>query len=899
MIDTFESTARTFPNKVFLTYVDASGKEASYTYRQARLIAAAMAIRLRGKGVHRGDFVSVDLPNCAEYVLLALAAAYGSFTLVCLNHRLTSSEKISRVLDLEREGMRIACRVDLERVTRLVNSAHAILSGAGRQASRSRLGVEQDAIGDVVHFAERSAHLFDARRPAIVMFTSGTTGRAKAVSLTWEKLSQSSRISNRMLSERGSGMWQAVLPLYHIGGFQVLVRSIENWTPLRLYARFSPQRVLEDARAHSVTHISVVDKMLQDLLANDTRKTISRYQCILLGGGPINPQTLEHALEANARVWASYGMTETASHIANELVTPAFAGGLRLMPGYSARIVDPDVEGFGRLAVKGPGVFSGYLNARAAFTVDGFFLTGDTAALHDGRIFMRERTADMFISGGENVYPAEITDALLRQPGISGAHVFGVPDSRWGRRPVAIVERREGCQLSPQQVRAALKPVLSKIYQPKHICIVDELPRAGIGKIDRARTEELYEKRIEVSKVALYHIRVPFKTPFATARGTLGTRDSLIIEITDAEGRVGLGECVSFLTNWYLPETLPDDARILHDVLSPLVLRTAFLHPREAWRAFAAEGEAASYPMACAAMEMALWDLYGKIEEKPLWQLIREEYERLGGSASGASGAVVQGACAKVAAGAVLGMGTPEQTVDSARACVAEGYRRVKLKVAPGKSIESVRAVRASFPQLFITLDANQSFGLNDIDELRAYDNLSIGWIEEPLDMSGAKLPGRSDPFARLAGLQRLIKTPICLDESFKNAAEAHRALTFPELKWISVKIGKFGGIQPALEFIVKAQSLGRKVWMGGMYDTGISKRMHAAFEALPGIVVPGDVGAVSRYFNYDITKPHYDADRGCVVLNEEGHECGLGCELDHKVLTKLCLRSTKIEFGA
>ncbi|MBR3690114.1 MAG: AMP-binding protein, partial [Eggerthellaceae bacterium] len=113
MIDTFESTARTFPNKVFLTYVDASGKEASLTYRQARLIAAAMAIRLRGKGVHRGDYVSVDLPNCAEYVLLALAAAYGSFTLVCLNHRLTSSEKISRLFDLEREGVRIACRVDL------------------------------------------------------------------------------------------------------------------------------------------------------------------------------------------------------------------------------------------------------------------------------------------------------------------------------------------------------------------------------------------------------------------------------------------------------------------------------------------------------------------------------------------------------------------------------------------------------------------------------------------------------------------------------------------------------------------------------------------------------------------------------------------------------------------
>ncbi len=899
MIDTFESTARTFPNKVFLTYVDASGNEVSYTYRQARLLSAAMAIRLRGKGVHRGDFVSVDLPNCTEYVLLALAAAYGSFSLVCLNHRLTSSEKLTRLLDLEREGLRVACRVDLERASRLMNSAHAILAGAGRQASRSRLGVEQDAIGDVVHFAERSAHLFDASRTALVMFTSGTTGKSKAVPLSWSQLSQSAKASNQALSERSSGMWQAVLPLYHIGGFQVLTRSVENWSPLRLYARFNPRRVLEDARVNSVTHISVVDKMLQDLLANDARGVLSRYRCILLGGGPINPQTIARARAANARIWASYGMTETSSHIANELITPAFNGGMRLMPGYAARVVDPDEEGFGRLAVKGPGVFAGYLNARAAFTIDGYFLTGDTAALYDGRLYIRERTADMFVSGGENIYPAEIVDALLRQSGVSAAHVFGVPDPKWGRRPVAVVERREGSQLAPQQVRAALAPVLSRIYQPKHICLIDEMPRSGIGKLDRASIEALYEARIEVAKVALYHIRVPFKKPFATAKGVLSTRDSLIVELVDREGRVGLGECVSFLTDWYLPETLPDDARVLHDVLAPLVLNSAFLHPREASRAFAAEGDAAAFPMACAAMEMALWDLYGKIVEKPLWRLIREEYERLGGGSAATTGAVVQGSCARVASGAVVGMGTPEETVEAARACVNDGYRRVKLKVAPGGSLECVRAVRAAFPHLLITLDANQSFGLHNIEELRAYDDLRIAWIEEPLDVSGAKLIGRSDPFMRLAGLQRMIKTPICLDESFANLDEAYRALEYPELRCVSVKIGKLGGIQPALEFVQRAQSLGRAVWMGGMYDTGISKRMHAAFEALPGLVTPGDVGAVSRYFNYDITKPHYDAEHGCVVLNDEGYECGLGCELDRVVLTKLCLRSTVLESGA
>ena len=147
------------------------------------------------------------------------------------------------------------------------------------------------------------------------------------------------------------------------------------------------------------THISVVDKMLQDML-NARPNALSQYECVLLGGGPLNAKTVARALEAEGRVYASYGMTETSSQVANTLITPQFTGGMRLLPGYSARIVEPDAEGFGRLALRGPGVFGGYANARAAFTVDGFFLTGDTAALHDGCLYVRERTGDMFISGG-------------------------------------------------------------------------------------------------------------------------------------------------------------------------------------------------------------------------------------------------------------------------------------------------------------------------------------------------------------------------------------------------------------------------------------------------------------------------------------------------------------------
>ncbi len=939
MIDVFESTARTYPDKVFLTFVDAEGGEVSYTYRQARMLAAAVARRLMDKGVRRGDYVSIDLPNCPEYVFLALAAGYGSFALVCLNHRLTATEKLTRLLELEREGMRVACRVDEARAARLMDFAGAVLEmgeqeaeavaddGLGpaagarrRQRSGVIMGARQDAIEDTIHFAEREAHLFDEKQPALVMFTSGTTGKPKAVALTWQQLMGAAGASNRVLSQRGSGLWQAVLPLFHIGGFQVLVRSVLNRTPLRLYARFDAARVLRDGENRRVTHLSVVDKMLQDLLAADTRGALAGYRCILLGGGPLNASTIGRALAAGVRVYASYGMTETSSQIANTLVTADFTGGLKLLPGYSARIVDPDDAGFGRLAVRGPGVFSGYLNAHGAFTVDGYFLTGDTAALYDGAIYVRERTDDMFVSGGENVYPVEIADALRQLPGVADAYVFGVPDASWGRRPVALVERgkaprgshssasprgggNEGrgaeaaASMGAAALRRGLAGRLSRIYQPKHLCVVDELPRTQLGKIDRAATEALYERRLEVSRVVLYHVRLPFKSPFRTAKATLKNRDLLIVEVVDHAGRTGLGECTSFSTDWYLPETLGQDARALQRTLIPAVLEEAFLHPRDAADAFGALPEGADSPMACSALEMALWDLYGKIEGKPLWQLLAAERERItGGGAHGPSTALKSDVMAQVAAGAVVGLGTPAETVEAVRSCVDAGYCRVKIKVSPGQGLACVRAVREAFPDLIITLDANQSFSPRDVEELRAYDGLGIGWIEEPLAVDRA-LGGCERAFRRLASLQRTLATPICLDESFVNGEEAARALAYPELRCVTVKIGKFGGIQRALEFTCRAQALGREVWMGGMYDTGISRRVHAAFQTLPGIIMPGDIGGTGRYFPTDVTTPAYGVDRGHITLNGAGRRVGIGCDLNRDALAKVLVK--RVSYGA
>lgn len=947
MIGVFENMVRLNPQRTCFSYVDKDGNIEALSYRETRMIAAGLASLLRRRGVALGDAVAVDLPNQPACVFLLLAAAYGGFTLVTLNNRLTDVEKQARLLDLQRSrAFNVAYTVDESNVANLIRTVandatgtaeaagpgHAqrtsfyartniataearstrALGRAGRSrgaaARRREDEARQDALESVIHFAERGAHVFDRGATAVVMFTSGTTGRSKAVPLTWENLCGSAAVSNASLNRHGEGLWQIALPLYHVGGLQMVVRSLLNANPFILYQRFDAERVLADAARRGATHISVVDKMLQDMLASSHALGVGRYECILLGGGPLNAQTLGRALAMRARVYASYGMTETASQIANALVTPGFTGGMSLLEGYEARIVDAGPDGFGRLAVRGPGLFGGYLNARAAYTADGFFLTGDTAAIApDGKLYVKERTDDMFISGGENVYPAEIREKLLRVPGVADAYIFGAPDDTWGRRPVGFIER--GNAAAPvtggpagiaagvagqrartlsdrrfaQEVAQVAAPQLSCMYQPKHLFALPRFPRTGIGKVDRAALRCLYEQRIEIKRVNLYRIRLPFRKPFATAKGTLSFRESLLVEVVDHAGRTGLGECVSFPTDWYLPEVLDQDIRILREQLIPLVLNTVLLHPSEADGLFAACPGANELPMGRGALEPALWDLYGKIVKQPLWQLI-------GGQAPEGTDAVA------VPAGAAIPVGPVAETVAAAQRCVDAGYTRVKLKVTPGTAYFSAQAVRKAFPDLVISLDANQSFTEHDIEELRNLDELDIAWIEEPLDPRRPVASGPHDLFARLAQLQRRIKTPVCLDESIVSARDLARVLKHPELKCFALKIGKFGGIEPALQFVHMAQARGMRVWMGGMYDTGVSRRMHAAFETLSGVSDAGDIGATSRYFDTDVTNPPYTVERGQVTLTRRGHEFGLGCELDRAALSHVLIDQESFE---
>lgn len=1033
MIGEFEQSVRMHPHKTFFAFVTKDGSVESYTYWETRLLSAAIARQLMDYGVHQGDCVAVDLPNQPALVFLSLAAAYGGFSLVLLNHRLTEVEKMARLFDLERVlGSHLSVRLDERSAQRLVESCVAHMAGVGAatggrsgapgaadaslgfgrrgaggeavfqdsqstrhygvdiptraararvrdaalgQARQSRpfasaapaaghrgLGRQQarmqtaasraEAESGVVHYAEHAVRVFSPLARAVVMFTSGSTGRSKAVPLTWENLCSSAHMANLSLSVSSSSCWQLALPLYHVGGFQAMVRCVLADAPFTLYEGFSAAQLLDDAARGGATHVSVVDKMLQDMLAlaesdSSCKQALRGYRCVLLGGAAPNQSSLTRCASLQVRLFASYGMTETSSMIANSVVTPGFQGGLRLLSGYSAHIVDPDEEGVGRLAVKGCGVFDGYLNAQATRTVDGYFLTGDSAAIRNGRLFVQERTEDMFVSGGENVYPAEITKKLLDVPEVADAFVFGAPDPVWGRRPVAFVERKrlhplDEAQRAPRtnlqlaaSLREGLGHRLSKVYVPDNIFVLDEFPRTGVGKIDRQALLKRFDERILIQKVVLHRIRLPFKKPFRTSKGTLRARESLLVEVVDHQGRSGLGECVAFSSDWYLPETLRDDLPVLRDVLAPAIIGAPMLHPADAFDLLSTVPGALPYPLAMGAIESAVWDLYGRIVGKPLWQLLNECYaeecrnapEASGeGALSGrdGSGAIPSTplVCAvppvsaipatsaaaspsapamldsmrAVPAGAVISMGAVPEVLASARQSVEAGYTRLKLKVAPGCAYNLTRAVRQEFPDIMISLDANQSFWESQADELRALDSLNVAWIEEPLHPAARGGEGPGELFARLAQLQRTLKTPICLDESIARPRDLSRALTYPELRCYAVKVGKLGGIAPTLRFMGLAAQRGLTVWMGGMYDTGVSRRAAAAFETLPVVSAPGDIGSTARYFHTDITTPPYAVECGSIYLNRPPFVSGLGCAFNEQSLESVTLERIVVE---
>lgn len=895
MITALGHLAQVSGSKIFF-YNQSDRDTQPFSYVQTRMFAAALAQELAKRGVKEGSHVVCSLYNGPEFVFLALAGAYGGFTLATLNPRLSEEEQQLRKVELEsathEHGIMVLTDAQIRRMI-----VDALGFSIYDVAKNGTVPTTPHALAAFTYAAKRES-LFNPQKCGIVMFTSGTSGTPKATMLSWAALMGSADAAATALMRPRRGVWQLVLPMCHVGGLQVMVRSLLNESQFILYERYIPSRILNDVMTFKTTHISVVDKMLVDLLENDHDRIISQYDCILLGGAALNEKTLKRAQRAKAHVYASYGMTETSSALACAPINRGFDGGLQLLPGYEVRIMRPNQKGIGQLHVKGPGVFSEYLNARGSFSADGWFVTGDRGYMdRDGFLHVLERVDDVIISGGENIYPAEVREAILRIPGVKDACVFGTADETWGYRPVAFVEAdysaeaiardHEQLGLDPEQtaIRAAscpqefahmihdyLETRMSHLHHPKHILVLSEFPRTAAGKTDVVALKKLYDRRIDIKSIELFRVKQPM-AEVNTAKRSINNRESFFVRVTDWAGRTGIGECVSFATNWYLPETVAEDYEVVRTRISSVVTNERYLHPSEVSRSLATFPYLAKYPMAKAAVEPAIWDLYGKIVSQPLHALI--------------GGDVHQN---KVPGGVVIGIKSLEDTLAAVDAAVAAGYTRVKIKISPDSAFDKVKAVRDKYPDLVIMLDANQSFSENYLDVLHRFDSLNIACIEEPLNPHYVPASGITNIFERLSLLQDSIATPVCLDESVVTAEDMMAAMAFSNLRCYTVKISKFGGIQPTLDFCKWASEYNIDVWMGGMFDTGVSKRMHAAFETLPSVTMIGDISDYSYYFNQDCCIPETVLDDGMLELNPSGFEAGLGCKLNDEYIKTILI---------
>jgi o-succinylbenzoate---CoA ligase len=397
------------------------------TYAQLDAAADRTARILAARGVAEGSLVSTTLGPGAAFVELLHALPRLGAVLVPLNA--ADPVRVDAVLNVE-----------------------APLDGPEADVSLRRT-VDPDSVHSIIH-------------------TSGTSGRPRTVELSYANHHASASASAEHLGVEENDRWLGVLPLFHVGGLAVLLRSAIYATTAVLHERFDPARVRQALAAGDVTLASLVPTMLARVRAAGLERGSPALRAILLGGGPIPGELLGWALAAGLPVSPTYGMTETASQV----VTAA--------PGERAGVPLPGVElkigNDGEILVRGPMV------ARAALGTDGWLHTGDRGHIDaEGRLHVAGRLKEIIVTGGENVSPVEVEEALLSHPAVIDAGVAGIPDPDWGEAITAFVVLAGDA--SGEELRDWARERLAPHKVPKRVEPMAELPRNAAGKLLRSR----------------------------------------------------------------------------------------------------------------------------------------------------------------------------------------------------------------------------------------------------------------------------------------------------------------------------------------------------------------------------------------------------------------------------
>jgi o-succinylbenzoate synthase len=362
---------------------------------------------------------------------------------------------------------------------------------------------------------------------------------------------------------------------------------------------------------------------------------------------------------------------------------------------------------------------------------------------------------------------------------------------------------------------------------------------------------------MKIESITLHHVSMPLVAPFETSFGREINRECIIITL-HSEGLTGYGECVATRDPGYNYETTGTAWHILKDFVGPLILGKELKDAGDFQRCV--EG-IRGHHLAKAGVEMALWDLIGKRDNKSLRELFA-------------------GTRDKVDVGVSIGIQeSAPALVRTVASYLDQGYRRVKIKIKPGREVAETTAVRNAYPGLRLQVDANSAYTLESAGVLKAIDDMDLLLIEQPLF---------EDDIWDHRKLQAAFKTPICLDESVLTPRHARYALEMEACRIINIKPARVGGLSQALAIHEYCRQRDVPVWCGGMLETGIGRASNLAIASLPGFILPGDISASDRYYARDITNERFSLNPDSTI-DVPGNP-GLGVTIDKAALKEFSL---------
>jgi O-succinylbenzoate synthase len=338
-----------------------------------------------------------------------------------------------------------------------------------------------------------------------------------------------------------------------------------------------------------------------------------------------------------------------------------------------------------------------------------------------------------------------------------------------------------------------------------------------------------------VERVEMYLVRLPLVHPFTTSSHTKDHLEHIIIRLRTTDGAEGWGECASPSDPFYCAETVETCWHITRDFLAPALLGRPWQHAEEVGGFWA---KVRGHNFAKAGIEMACWDLDARARGVSVARLLGGDEAR-----------------PFIESGVSLGIEpTPAALLDQIDRYVAQGYRRIKMKIGPGHDVEYVAAVREKYPDLPLMADANSVYTPADAPMLRELDRFNLMMIEQPLG---------DDDIVDHAVMQRELRTPICLDESIHNAEDARKALDLDAGRIINIKVSRLGGLAEAKRTHDLCRARGIPVWCGGMHEFGVGRAANIAINSLPGFTLPGDVSGSDKAYREDIVEPPIRAHQG------------------------------------